>query len=43
MQRKILGIGLDGATYDLLIPWFNEGKLPNLYMLYSNGARGTLE
>jgi len=43
MQKKILGIGLDGATYDLLIPWFNEGKLPNLFKLYSNGAKGTLE
>jgi predicted AlkP superfamily phosphohydrolase/phosphomutase len=39
----VFGIGLDGATFDLLIPWFNEGKLPTLRRLYEQGAHATLE
>jgi predicted AlkP superfamily phosphohydrolase/phosphomutase len=42
-EKKIFGIGLDGATFDLLIPWFNEGLLPNLSKIYSDGCSGTLE
>lgn len=42
-QRKIFGIGLDGATFDLLIPWFRDGHLPNLAKIYFEGCRGNLE
>lgn len=40
--NKVFGIGLDGATYDLLLPWFKEGKLPTLKKIYENGANGVL-
>ncbi len=40
--QKIFGIGLDGATFDLLIPWFDKGLLPNLARIYSEGVSGEL-
>ena len=30
----VFGIGLDGATFDLLLPWFREGRLPTLSMIW---------
>src|SRR5690606_23283232 len=41
-QRRVLVIGLDGATWDLLTPWINEGKLPNLARLQQEGCSGPL-
>lgn len=41
-QRRVLVIGLDGATWDLLTPWINEGKLPNLARLQREGCSGPL-
>ncbi len=43
MGRKVLVIGLDGATFDLLGPWIEEGWLPNLARLIREGASGGLE
>ncbi|MCK4547476.1 MAG: alkaline phosphatase family protein [Candidatus Eisenbacteria sp.] len=40
---KVLVIGLDGATWDLLDPWIEAGDLPNLERLVEGGAAGTLE
>jgi predicted AlkP superfamily phosphohydrolase/phosphomutase len=40
---KILVIGLDGATFDLLKPWADEGKLPTFKKLMENGVWGELE
>src|SRR3990172_11238490 len=40
--KKAMVIGLDGATYDLLVPWMREGRLPHLRRLYDTGARGGL-
>jgi predicted AlkP superfamily phosphohydrolase/phosphomutase len=40
---KILVIGMDGATFDLIKPWVSEGKLPNIGRLLSQGAHGELE
>lgn len=40
---RVLVIGLDGATFDVLDPLFAEGKLPNLARLKDAGASGTLE
>jgi len=31
--RRVLIIGLDGATFDLLNPWMAQGELPNLAAL----------
>lgn len=42
MSLKVIGLGLDGATFDLLLPWFAEGKLPNLKQFSEESARGPL-
>ena len=39
---KVLVIGLDGATLDLLRPWIEAGELPNLQRLMQQGASGKL-
>lgn len=41
-QSKVLVIGLDGATFDLIMPWVKNGKLPTLKRLLENGAHGVL-
>ncbi len=41
-KRKVLVIGLDGATLDLIRPWAAEGKLPTLSRLMQEGAWGKL-
>jgi predicted AlkP superfamily phosphohydrolase/phosphomutase len=43
MSKKVLVIGLDGATLDLIIPWVNEGKLPVFAKIMKEGAYGELE
>jgi len=42
-MRKVLIIGLDGATWDLIKPWVDEGKLPTFRKLIENGVWGNLE
>src|SRR5213083_447247 len=43
MQKpKVLIVGLDAATFDLIGPWIAERKLPNLEALMKNGAWGRL-
>src|SRR6266436_10262342 len=39
---KVLIVGLDAATFDLIKPWIGEGKLPNLAQLMKEGASGRL-
>ena len=39
---KVLVIGLDGVTWDLLGPWVEDGELPNLKRLMEGGAWGKL-
>jgi predicted AlkP superfamily phosphohydrolase/phosphomutase len=39
---KVLVIGLDGVTFDLIGPWIEAGELPNLQRLTQRGAWGTL-
>ena len=41
-QGKVLVIGLDGATFDLIKPWVRDGKLPALKRLLEDGAHGIL-
>jgi len=41
-KTKVLVIGLDGATFDLLAPWMKEGKLPTLARLMKDGVSGKL-
>ena len=37
---KVCVIGLDGATFDLIEPWIQEGFLPNLKYLITTGTSG---
>jgi predicted AlkP superfamily phosphohydrolase/phosphomutase len=39
---KLLIVGLDAATLDLINPWIAQGKLPNIARLMSAGASGRL-
>ena len=40
---KVLVIGLDGATFDLIKPWAAAGKLPNLARILMEGCHGELQ
>jgi predicted AlkP superfamily phosphohydrolase/phosphomutase len=42
MDRKVFVIGLDGATFDLILPWIQAGKLPTLRRLIQGGISGPL-
>ena len=42
MSRKVLLIGLDGATFDVLDPLMAEGVMPALQRLIGSGVRATL-
>ena len=42
MPQKLLIIGLDGATFDLILPWSKQGKLPNLNRLIQTGISSPL-
>lgn len=41
--KKVICIGLDGATFDLIQPWVSEGKLPNIRKIMQEGVWGELE
>lgn len=41
-QKKVLVIGLDGATFDLIEPLLAVGKLPNLAKMLSRGVHSKL-
>jgi predicted AlkP superfamily phosphohydrolase/phosphomutase len=38
----VIVIALDGATFDLLDPWLDEGVLPTLARLIAGGVSGRL-
>lgn len=40
---KVIIIGLDGATWDLIKPWADEGELPTFKKLMEEGVWGELE
>jgi len=42
LRSKVLVIGLDGATFDLIWPLFKEGKLPNLAKMVDLGVHSKL-
>jgi predicted AlkP superfamily phosphohydrolase/phosphomutase len=39
---KVLVIGLDGATWELILPWLKQGKLPTFKKLIKAGTWGAL-
>jgi predicted AlkP superfamily phosphohydrolase/phosphomutase len=41
-MHKVLVIGLDGGTFDILTPLMEKGRLPNLGRLISKGVSGRL-
>jgi predicted AlkP superfamily phosphohydrolase/phosphomutase len=41
-MRKVIVIGLDGATFDVLIPLIDQGLMPNLEGLMKTGTWGRL-
>jgi predicted AlkP superfamily phosphohydrolase/phosphomutase len=41
--RRVVVVGLDGASLELLGPWMEEGLLPNLARLMGKGVSGGLE
>ncbi len=42
-SHRLVIIGLDGATFDLIHPWVAAGDLPNLQRLMAEGSWGSLE
>lgn len=40
--HKVVVIGLDGGTWDLIDPWIEQGRLPVLEGLVARGTRGVL-
>lgn len=42
-NRKVIVIGLDGATFDIIDPMIREGRLPHLASLIKNGTRAPLK
>jgi predicted AlkP superfamily phosphohydrolase/phosphomutase len=42
-MSRVLAIGIDGATFDLIHPWAELGDLPNLARLMVEGVQGPLE
>ena len=42
-MSKVFVIGLDGATFELIEPWVEEGKLPTFKKLMDEGSWGPLK
>jgi predicted AlkP superfamily phosphohydrolase/phosphomutase len=42
-KEKVLLLGIDGATFDIIKPLVKNGKLPNLAYLMNEGAWGVLD
>ncbi|MEW5821450.1 MAG: alkaline phosphatase family protein, partial [Cyanobacteriota bacterium] len=42
MKNKVIVIGLDGATFDIIDPLIARGKLPNLNTIFQNGVKAEL-
>ena len=42
-MSRVLVIGIDGGTFDLVQPWAEAGDLPNLARLMAEGVHGLLE
>jgi len=41
-RLKVICLGLDGATLDLIVPWAAEGRLPNIKRVMVDGCYGKL-
>jgi len=43
IEKKVTIIGLEGLSFDVMVPLINEGKLPNFSWLMEEGSWGKLE
>ena len=43
MSKKVILLGIDGATPSLLLSWVKQGKLPNLARVLQQGVHGPLQ
>lgn len=43
LSSKTVVIGLDSVTFDLITPWIEAGKLPNIKKLMDKGCSGVLK
>src|SRR5262245_29573095 len=41
-RTRLLVVGFDGATWDLVQPWIDAGAMPNLARLVGDGVSSTL-
>ncbi len=42
-KTKLMVLGLDGATFDLILPWVQQGELPNFKKLIGESAWSPLD
>jgi predicted AlkP superfamily phosphohydrolase/phosphomutase len=42
-KKKVIVIGIDGGTLELVLPWARQGYLPNLKKLIDGGCHGVLK
>jgi predicted AlkP superfamily phosphohydrolase/phosphomutase len=42
MANRVIVLGIDGATFDILDPWVQAGWMPHLAGLFSGGCRATM-
>jgi len=40
---RVLVVGIDGGTFDLILPWAEAGELPNMARMIDLGVHGLLE
>jgi predicted AlkP superfamily phosphohydrolase/phosphomutase len=41
-ESRVVMLGWDGATWDLILPWIEQGKLPGIGRMVGEGVWGTL-
>lgn len=41
-MKKVIVIGIDGSTFDIIFPLISMGKLPNLKRIINNGTYSIL-
>ena len=42
-KNKVLIIGLDGTTFEILEPFLSKGEYPNIKKLMENGCHGNVK
>jgi predicted AlkP superfamily phosphohydrolase/phosphomutase len=42
-KDKVVVLGLDGATFDVMMPWIEAGRMPHIQRLMKKGCYGNLE